>query len=92
MRRLQIAEAPGESEVVRGAQSLVAEQDHQMLEERLAHRRETQIVELRKIDAADFGADGGRDSADVENNSGHGDGELLGAAGRVTYFVHRATI
>jgi hypothetical protein len=39
-----------------------------VVEECLAHGRETRIVELRKIDAVDFGADGGGDSADVESN------------------------
>ena len=61
---------------------LIAKHDHQMVEERLAHGRETRVVELRKIDTGDFGADGGGDSADVESNSGHGDGGLLCAAGR----------
>jgi hypothetical protein len=58
---------------------------------RLAHGRETRVVELRKIDTGDFGADGGRDSADVESKSGHGDAGLLCAAWRCLY-VQGATI
>ena len=91
MWRFQLAEAPGESEMVPRAQMLIAKHDHQMVEERLAHGRETRIVELRKIDTGDFGADGG---GDWRMSRAIGDMAMEGSSARrgVACCVHGATI
>ena len=52
------AEAAGEGELLRRRYLLIAEEDHQMVEQRPADRRDGGVRQVgRQIDATDFGAD-----------------------------------
>jgi hypothetical protein len=69
--RFQIAEASGERKVVLRGQALVAKDDHQMIKQRRTHGGECRVVQPRKIDAVDLGADGRRNRAYVERSGTH---------------------
>ena len=70
--RVQRAEAAAEVLVLVDRHLLVAEEDHQVLHQRIMHFLELLVAQrLGEVDAEDFGADGGRELAHVDRLIGH---------------------
>lgn len=70
---LQRAEAAGEGHLLGGADVLVAEHQHVVVQETAVHAGEIRVAQrLAQVDADDFGAQGRVESADLEGLPGLG--------------------
>ena len=75
------SEPLGEADVLLGVEALVAEEQHQVLEQRPAHGRDGGVVEVGgEVDPADLRADGGREACNLHRRTGCTDAAMAASS------------